>query len=212
MDNITRTATQILLVGLICCLLPTNISQAQQKISAADKSYRRARQLLEAGIQALGGLEAIAAIKSFTIVERSNGYDAAQNPTPGPPYLKYDSVEKLTVDFTRSRLRHEIDFTRPHYSWRPLTIIDAGKGYRIDLWSNTRTVINNPSLADYRHLFQKLPHFLLQEVLTERAASLRWLGEGRENGRKQEVITFIDRGNRQVALYFDAVTKLLTKY
>jgi glyoxylase-like metal-dependent hydrolase (beta-lactamase superfamily II) len=212
MNNITRTATQILLVGLIYCLLPIQLSNAQQKIGAADKSYQRARQTLEAGIQALGGLEAIAAIKSFTIVERANGYDAAQNPTPGPPYLKYDSVEKLTIDFARSRLRHELNYTRPHYSWRPLTIIDAGKGYRIDLWSNTGTMINNPSLSDYRHLFQKLPLFFLQEVLTERAASLRWLGEGRENGRKQNVITFIDRGNRQVALYFDAGTKQLTKY
>ena len=61
-------------------------------------------------------------------------------------------------------------------------------------------------------MFQKLPHFLLQEILTERAASLRWVGEVDQQGQKQQVITFIDRDGRQVALYFDAQTHLLAGY
>jgi glyoxylase-like metal-dependent hydrolase (beta-lactamase superfamily II) len=49
---------------------------------------------------------------------------------------------------------------------------------------------------------------LLQEALS-RADTLRWLGDG---PNREEVITFIDAGGGQTALYFDPQTKLLTKY
>ena len=80
------------------------------------------------------------------------------------------------------------------------------------MWSKRATPITAPSLRNYPQLFQKLPHFLLQEILTERAASLRWVGEVDQQGQKQQVITFIDRDGRQVALYFDAQTHLLAGY
>jgi hypothetical protein len=76
----------------------------------------------------------------------------------------------------------------------------------------TVSLINAPSLNDSRSQFQKLPQFLLHEVLTERAASLRSLVENETGGRRYEVITFIDREQRQVGLYFDAQTKLLSRY
>jgi glyoxylase-like metal-dependent hydrolase (beta-lactamase superfamily II) len=146
------------------------------------------------------------------VTDKRKGYDTFQNPTPGPPYVFYDSEEKLAVDFTNSRLFYETNVRQSRYIWRPLTVINGGKGYWIDRWARTATPIDSPSLDNYRNQFQRLPQFLLYDVLTERAASLRWLGEGVEGGRKQEIITFIDRNNRQVSLYFDARTKLLTKY
>ena len=44
-----------------------------------------------------------------------------------------------------------------------------------------------------------------------RPESLRWIGEGEFNGRKQRVISFPDIDGAQVSIYFDATTSLPTK-
>jgi glyoxylase-like metal-dependent hydrolase (beta-lactamase superfamily II) len=180
--------------------------------TASEQSYQRARQILEAGLKALGGMEAIAGVKSFTIVERTNGHDDLQNPTPGPPYDEsVETIERFSVDFPGQRLIHEIDLRRPHFAWRPLTILSGGKGYRIDQLSRTATAADTLSLNDFQRQIQKLPQFYLLDILNERAATLRYLGESDVEGRKQQVITFIDRNNRLMTLYFDVDAGLLTK-
>jgi hypothetical protein len=194
----------------LCLLLLPLLAHAQP--NASEQSYQRARQIIEAGIVALGGQTAITAIKSFTLIERRKGHDAFQNPTPGPPYVSYDAVETLRVDIADARLWHDLAVTQPRFTWGTLTIINNKQSYRADLWTQSATALNAPAFDNYRHLLQKLPQFFLKDVLSERAASLRWLGTGEVAGRKQEIVTFIDRNNRQLALYFDARTKLLTKY
>lgn len=188
--------------------------QAQE--SATEKSYQQARRTLEAGIEALGGLEAAAAIKRFSLIERGKSFDVFQSPTPNLKSAQAkdgaDTLQRLFVDFDKARLLHERGSNSPHYSWRFLTLINGDKGYRIDPWPRTASPINAPSLNDFRAQFQKLPQFMLREILTERAASLRWLGESEIDGRRYAAITFIDRDNRQVTLYFDAQTKLLMRY
>ncbi len=186
----------ILLCLMLSLLASSNRSIAQDKqLSGSEMSYRRARQTLEAGLHALGGLEAVSTIKSFSVIERRKGHDDFQNPTPGPPYNEYNAVEKLLVDLAGSRLWHELEVNQPRYSWGSLTIINDKQGYQGWMNSLTRgvTPLNAPSLDDHRHLFQKLPQFFLLDALRERAASLRWLGEGEAEGRKQEIITFIDQ-------------------
>jgi hypothetical protein len=123
-----------------------------------------------------------------------------------------ETLQCLFVDFTGARLFYETGSSSPRYAWRSQTIINGGKGYRINLGSRTVSPINAPSLNDFRAQFQKLPQFLLDEVLTERAASLRWLGESAMDEQRHAVITFIDPDHRQVALYFDTWTMLLSRY
>jgi glyoxylase-like metal-dependent hydrolase (beta-lactamase superfamily II) len=189
---------------------------AQAPINASEQSYQRARHVLEAGMQALGGPDAVSGIKSFSLIERGKAHDVFQSPAPNlatkPLVNGAETFQRLFVDFTAARLFYETGSSSPRYSWRFQTIINGGKGYRINPWSRTVSPINVPSLNDFRGQFQKLPQFLLHEVLTERAASLRSLGESEIAGRRYEVITFIDREQRQVALYFDAQTKLLSRY
>ncbi|HYE74686.1 MAG TPA: hypothetical protein VEF04_15205, partial [Blastocatellia bacterium] len=193
-------------------LMLSSILQAQPKPSASESSYQRARGIVESGIKALGGAEAISAIKSFTLTERRKGHDAFQNPTPGPPYVSYNRTEVLRVDFTNSRLWYELETIDPHFVFGMLTIINGNQSYRGLLRSQTATQITAPSFNSNRYLLLRLPQYLLMDVLDERAASLRWLSNADLKGRKHEVVTFIDRNNRQIALYFDSQTKLPTKY
>jgi glyoxylase-like metal-dependent hydrolase (beta-lactamase superfamily II) len=214
--KLNSTHPLLFLCLLVLCstwLLMTASAQAQE--SATEKSYQQARRTLAAGIEALGGLDAIATIQRVSLIERGKAFDVFQSPTPilGPAQAKdgADTLQRLFVDFGSARLLHERGSNSPRYAWRFLTLINADKGYRIDPWSRTAAPMKTPSLNDFRAQFQKLPQFLLREVLTERAASLRSLGESEIEGRRYAAITFIDRDNRQVTLYFDTQTKLLAR-
>ena len=214
MPRPTFNTTHLRLFWCLTWLLMTAGVQAQE--SATEKSYQQARRTLEAGIEALGGLEATAAIKRFSLIERGKAFDVFQSPAPNLRQAQAkdgaETLQRLFVDFANARLLHERGSSSPRYSWRLLTLINGDKGYRIDPWARTASLINAPSLNDFRAQFQNLPQFLLREVLTERAASLRWLGESEIDGRRHAAITFINRDNRQVTLYFDAQTKLLMRY
>lgn len=191
---------------LLLALLPVaNGASAQQGLSASESSYRRARRLLEAGIAALGGLEAIEAIKNFTIVETGK-HTHVEHPSPQAPYDVIDWSETVVVDFSGGRLYHEIK------DWNWVTVIDNNRGFTANVATRIAWQLQSPSLQNYAQAYEKLPHYLLREALTQRAASLRWIGEAQHRGRKQQVISFSDKNARQVALYFDAGTRLLSRY
>lgn len=187
-------------------------SQAQQERATSEKSYLRARQVLEAGLRALGGLEAIAAIKNFRLREVGKHYPVDESKSAASPLPAVEREEITVVDFYGSRLFHERRNLRSHDTLHQQTIINGERSFRVNPVAKRATPISTPSLDGYPELIQKLPQFLLREVITRHAASLRWLGAAEERGRKQQVITFVDKDGRQVSLYFDARTKLLVKY
>jgi glyoxylase-like metal-dependent hydrolase (beta-lactamase superfamily II) len=206
MNKITVMTKRMSLLCLILALfLATTRLQAQQKLSASEKSYQQARRVLEAGIEALGGLEAIAAIKNFTVVETGK-HTRVEHPSPEAQYDVVDWAETTVLDFSGARLHHEIK------DWNWLTIINGNRGFTANLASKVAWPLPSASVQNYPQATEKLPHYLLREALTQRAASLRWLGETQEQDKKQQVITFSDKNARQVSLYFDTQTHLLTKY
>jgi glyoxylase-like metal-dependent hydrolase (beta-lactamase superfamily II) len=167
--------------------------------------------MLDRGIEALGGLEAINGIKNFTVAETSAVYQIDESPSPDQS-IPANREETTIIDFSGSRLFSNIQSTLQGYVERQRIIINGDQSFRIDLSSKKATPIKSPSLASYTALIQKLPHFLLRDVLVERAASLRWLGKADYQGKRQQVITFINREGNQASLYFDAQTHLLTRY
>jgi glyoxylase-like metal-dependent hydrolase (beta-lactamase superfamily II) len=206
MNKTTVLIKPTLLLCLTLSLLPAaECLQARQDPSPSEKSYRRARHVLEAGLEALGGLEAIAAIRNFTVVETGK-HTRMEHPSPEAQYDVVDWAETTVVDFSGARLHHEIK------DWNWLTIINGSRGFTANVATKVAWQLQSASVQNYPQATEKLPHYLLREALTRRAASLRWLGEAQEQGRKQQIITFSDQDARQVSLYFDAQTHLLTKY
>jgi glyoxylase-like metal-dependent hydrolase (beta-lactamase superfamily II) len=206
MNQTTVIAKSTLRLCIILYLLVNaNGAAAQQSSSASEKSYQRARRLLEAGVAALGGLEAIETIKNFTVVETGK-HTRVEHPSPEAQYDVIDWAETLIVDFSRARLYHEIK------GWNWVTVINDNRGFTANVATKIAWTLPSASVQNYPQASEKLPHHLLREALSQRAASLRWLGEAQLKGSKQQVITFSDKNARQVALYFDVQTRLLTKY
>ena len=181
------------------------------ELGASQRSYQQARRVLDEGIAAMGGLEALRAIKDFTLKERGKVYARYQSPTPEGPFAVGSSEEILVVDNERGLLFDELKTANGGFNNWATTIIKGTEGHNLDMWSRTDTPIANPSLNNFRGQIRRLPPFILLEAL-DRAPTLRWVGEDQLGGKKQRVISVIRPDNQQLALYFDAQTNLLTRY
>jgi glyoxylase-like metal-dependent hydrolase (beta-lactamase superfamily II) len=178
---------------------------------ASQRSYQQARRVLDDAIEAHGGVEALRAIKDFTLKEKGKVYARFQSPGAEPPFAAGNSEETLVVDTERGYVFDDLKTANAGFNNWIQTVIKGTEGQTFDMWSKTATPIANASVNNFRPQMRRLPPFVLLEAL-DRANTLRWLGEDEIGGRKQKVISVIRPDNQQLALSFDAQTNLLTKY
>jgi glyoxylase-like metal-dependent hydrolase (beta-lactamase superfamily II) len=201
---------KLFVVATLLVLLASSAVFAQQ-LDASQRSYQQARRVLDDAIEAHGGLEALRAIKDFTLKERGKIYARYQSPAAEPPFAAGTSEETLIVDTERGLVFDDLKTANAGFNNWNLTVIKGTEGQNYDMWSRTATPVVNPSVNNFRGQMRRLPPFVLLEAL-DRAATLRFLGEEEIAGRKQKVISVIRPDNQQLALSFDAQTHLLTKY
>ena len=201
---------KLFVVATLIVLHASSAVPAQQ-LDASQRSYQQARRVLDAAIEAHGGLEALRAVKDFTLKEKSKVYARYQSPAAEPPFAAGTSEETLIVDTERGFVFDDVKTANAGFNNWNVTVIKGTEGQNYDMWSKTATPVANPSVNNFRGQMRRLPPFVLLEAL-DRAATLRWLGEEEIGGRKQKVISVIRPDNQQLALSFDAQTNLLTKY
>ena len=63
-----------------------SISLVAQQPNAPQRSYQQARRVLDDAIEAHGGLEALRAVKDFTLKEKGKLYARFQSPAAEPPF------------------------------------------------------------------------------------------------------------------------------
>jgi glyoxylase-like metal-dependent hydrolase (beta-lactamase superfamily II) len=200
-----------LFVVVTFIVLQASSAVLAQQLDASQRSYQQARRVLDAAIEAHGGLEALRAIKDFTLKEKGKIYARYQSPAVEPPFAAGSSEETLVIDTERGYVFDDLRTANAGFNNWNVTVVKGTEGQNYDMWSRTATPVVNPSVNNFRGQMRRLPPFVLLEAL-DRAATLRWLGEEEFAGRKQKVISVIRPDNQQLALSFDAQTNLLTKY
>ena len=205
-----------LLTALFCLLaglfLAVGSAWAQQPNTLTDRSFERAREVLDRGIQALGGLKNIQAIEDISFKFSAKVPELGQSSSPDAPnYIRpldgegvIDIRGKRVYRLNKTHFLGSADFV--------ITVVTTEKsGFTADLISNAVFPLAAPVIdANNKAVQRTLPQLLVQLALS-RVSSLRWLGERDYAGQKQDVITFADSDGNQTALYFDAQTRLLTK-
>jgi glyoxylase-like metal-dependent hydrolase (beta-lactamase superfamily II) len=183
---------------------------AQGAKSASEKSYAQARRVLDAGLEALGGREAIGKIEDITLKFSGINYARNQSESPDTAYFEGRLNGALTFDVKGNRILFEQASSSPGFSFRNRQIIKADKGLAFDLTAKTAVAFTNPNgipnIARGR-----FPHAMLTTA-AERAATLRFLGQEDFDGRKQNVLSFALADGTVWTLYLDAATNLVTKY
>src|SRR5262245_21538265 len=210
----TTMKYRLLIATIIIAIAPTTPLVAQNgahQPNASERSYQQARRVLDDAIEAHGGLEALRAIKDFTLKEKSKIHARFQSPSAEPPFAVGTSEETLIVDTERGLVFDDLKAANAGFNNWTKTVIKGSEGQTYDMWSKTATPIANPSVNNFRPQMRRLPPIVLLEAL-DRSATLRWLGEDEIGGRRQKVISVIRPDNQQLSLSFDAQTNLLTKY
>lgn len=189
----------------------------QQQKTAVEKSHQQAREVLEAGIKAMGGLDELQKIADVTREMSGVRSDEGQGAQPvwprvaEPPATNHPRMKSVR-DSRGGRTFDEVEAVI--FGGQPLKFRGVLAGTTAFSTSETAknvrvfpaTALNNVRAARFR----RHPEGLLLTALN-RPEALRWIGDGEFAGRKQRVISFSDADGAQVSIYFDAATNLPTK-
>ena len=204
-----RVVTVILCVLLLSVLLNHRVA-AQEAKSVSQKSFAEARRVLDAGIAALGGREALQKVEDVSIKWKGTNYARNQSLSPDAPYFRGEVEGSVLFDSKRNRVVVEQMNTLPGFRFNGRQIVKDDKGIALDLTAKTATPLTNPNFIP-NVTRSRLPHLLLLAA-NERATTLRSLGQEDYDGQKHNVIVFATADGTELTLYFNAQTNLLSKY
>ena len=91
---------KLFVVATLITLLTSAAATAQQ-LDASQRSYKEARRVLDDAITAHGGVEALRAVKDFTLKEKGKLHARYQSPASEGPFAVGTSEETLIVDTER---------------------------------------------------------------------------------------------------------------
>jgi glyoxylase-like metal-dependent hydrolase (beta-lactamase superfamily II) len=204
--------TWVMAIAFLMAFASINVETfARRGQGITEGSYARARRILDDALQAVGSKNSDS-IEDLTLKYTAKAVELGQSASPNKPQYVTDAEGTRVIDYRGKRTYQEL---KTHFLggiplWLQEVLTDKD-GFTFDPASNTVFPVAAASLAGGTRTVQRLfPHLVLQIALS-RASTLRWLAEDNFEGKKQQVITYSDDGP-QVALYFDAQTKLLTKY
>lgn len=208
--------TYRLAISLVLIAFASGISNSQQKKSAIEESNFRARQVLAAGIKAMGGLEALQKIADVTRELSGTRADEGQGMMPvlprtvNPPATNHPKIKSLR-DVRGQRTRDETEDVI--FGGQPIKVRQITSGTTafsvFEVTKNLRFPVASASVLRAGR-FRRYPETLLL-VAWNRPETLRSQGVGDFDGRVQNVISFADVDGTAVALYFDSTSNLLTK-
>jgi glyoxylase-like metal-dependent hydrolase (beta-lactamase superfamily II) len=187
------------------------------------QSYSRAREVLDAGIAAMGGLEALRAASPVRRRMSGSWIGSGQHPRPFPlqaPTLIAPPANGRTdlvsvADHGGSRWLEEAvesDFTGD--SITRVNAVAGDTGFETLTYRREKPFHRAFSTEGARSLrvrkLRRHPEGALLMALS-RPETLQWVGSGAELGRAQRVISFADPLGTRVLVYFDEETGLPTK-
>jgi glyoxylase-like metal-dependent hydrolase (beta-lactamase superfamily II) len=197
---------------------------SQNAVTAGLQSYVRARKVLDAALEAIGGLKALQSTKTVRRRLVGDWFGSGQHPRPyvvAAPSLKTppSNGHNRVVSFIDYGGRRSLDESTEadvasDDSITRITAVTGESGFETITYRDERPYYRKFSAEEARSFlvrkFRLYPEGLLR-VAFERPETLAWVGFGEELGRKQQVISFADPNGSRVFLYVDEKTSLLTK-
>ena len=200
--------------GLALIVLFVGVSSPAQRKSGGGslQSHARAREILEAGINALGGLDAIREAQDVKV--KISGFSYARNQSLGvnPPYDKMTRDETLFIDLRNRRYILENRDPLPGgFVFGGKQVINGNQGFFVNPRDKTIVPLN---LTNFNNigLIRRVPHLFLIAAYESAPSTLRSLGQERFDGRLHNVISFASSNGVLWTLFFDSRTNLLSKY
>ncbi|HEY6548459.1 MAG TPA: MBL fold metallo-hydrolase [Vicinamibacteria bacterium] len=173
-------------------------------------SYQEARRVLDAGIKAAGGIEALREIKN--VAREGGGATSAQGQSllpDGPLFVR--AIETRTFqDFAAGRNATFTATNAPGALPTKVRTVATDSGFSYNLITKVVTPMAAGAVATSRTNLRRDPAVVLL-LAQERAETLRHLGEDTIDGRRHQIVTFASPEGAQIGLAFDAGTGLLSR-
>jgi glyoxylase-like metal-dependent hydrolase (beta-lactamase superfamily II) len=204
---------KIIKVLIICfCLMQLAVTiLGQDTKSISPESALKARQVLESGINAMGGIDALQALQDVTREMNGTLLNPGQGVNPASP-LKTSSYKVTSLrDLRGQRAIEDIDAILGKQPLKSHFVMGSNMVFTAN--PVRRTIVTPPppvAISAKNTAFRRYPETLLLRAWG-RPETLGWVGEEEYEGRNQRVISFEDTGGTKLTLYFDAKTNLLTK-
>jgi hypothetical protein len=100
-----KTLLSTICLGLILSACPSTSAQSAKGVS--DSSYKRARQVLDAGMLALGGSDAFRKTEDISIKYSGKAFEQGQSANPKAPYYVRQEEGMRIIDFRGNRSSFE---------------------------------------------------------------------------------------------------------
>lgn len=196
---------------LLLSLVPFLALAAVLRAGTADKSYREAREVLETGLKAMGGVDVLRAIKGVRRAGSATVYTQGQSRLPDGP-LDTRQVEVVSsVDFAGGRSRTETTTAGSGIlTTRTRAVVNGEQSFGYNLVTRALTSTSPAGVTAARSGMRR-DHAALLLTALARSETLRSLGEDILDGKRQRVVTFSHADGAQIALHFDAASGLLSK-
>jgi glyoxylase-like metal-dependent hydrolase (beta-lactamase superfamily II) len=212
-----RPLTLLVLSLTVAVLCGASNLSASRRTSVALDSQAKARAILEQAVRALGGVDALRAIR---IVRRDfkggwAGFGQSRRPWTGdrdPPLHEADVAVDI-IDYTEGRSYESLKYSQHGRDWEFATdtdVIVGGKGFHISRYIDEKPALRDLTAEDVRAMLvarhRRHPEGALLMAL-ERVETLAWVGE--EEGRN--VVSFADATGTRILLHVDKRTHLPVK-
>jgi len=198
---------------LVAIIVFSFINSAAQNPEFSSGSQQTARQILEAGIKAFGGIQTVKKGRNFSLKISGVSANLFQDETPKTEGFETWKLERTVIyQADKNRLYHDrkVSDVNSPYVWQARQVIRNGEGFDIIVGENWVMKMRDPSLENHTDIFQLLPQNILADAW-ERTATLRFLGQTIVDQKKQNVIFARLSTGQMLNLFFDAATNLLTK-
>ncbi|HEX8286734.1 MAG TPA: MBL fold metallo-hydrolase [Pyrinomonadaceae bacterium] len=190
---------------------------AQEKPNSTNESFLKAKQILDAGIKAVGGMENISRADKITINYKSVNHPIGQNAAfTAPPADFLRSGVKTLIDYSGNRYVTEGQSNSAGgYKFNFRAVAAPKRSFNIDVLQNRRgnevRDLNEQQKTQLKiGLISEVPHLLLLYA-AQRPETLRFLDETEIDGKRLRAVSFAAENGAQISLYFDARTNLLTR-
>jgi glyoxylase-like metal-dependent hydrolase (beta-lactamase superfamily II) len=194
---------------VVLCVAAGSAAAQSSDQSKVLTSQQGGADVLAAGIEAMGGIEAIRAVKSVSQRVAMMRVPMGQSVRPGAGADGRPAFYSMTTETESDRFIVEVFPTDTSTQPTVRAIRSDDDAFLHNLGQNQVRDLDMTPLAAFVRAVPFVPAMLLDAW--DRIATVRSLGTSTAHGISYDVISYADESGNQIALYFDAGTKLLAR-
>ncbi len=175
------------------------------------QAVNKANEVIDAAIEAHGGAEALAGLKTYVRESDFKNYAVGQSLKPGKPW-----DENISQNFAAIDLENEIFVARNSgetggFTFNTATIINGEESFQLNYRGQTVAPIAQPDYNTNAGPTVRVTPALLMKQLMDRRHTSHWLGEVEAEGARYDVVTLVMEVGPALSMYFNQDNHRLEK-